>query len=187
MEGEEEQSPVRDASSVAFSDPSSLVTCPFSCFPSCLVARVHWAEIRSLLCDWLALGIFVTSSFSFFQRYRGYFLVLNFGFSRENYPPSLFYFLFAKVSLLCSSPPCLIMLTSRAPIGTQYQIKPTYTVQEFWLIIWHVTHFSFGFQASHHHPSNVSSHVNWLQCSKIRQNQPLSIKIVDSDHSLVIL
>lgn len=122
MEGEEEQSPVRDASSVAFSDPSSLVTCPFSCFPSCLVARVHWAEIRSLLCDWLALGIFVTTSL-FFQRYRGYFLVLNFGFSRENYPPSLFYFLFAKVSLLCSSPPCHIMLTSRAPIGTQYQIK----------------------------------------------------------------
>lgn len=46
----------RDASGVAFSDPSSLVTCPFSCFPSCLVARVHWAEIQSPLWDWLAWG-----------------------------------------------------------------------------------------------------------------------------------
>ncbi len=127
MEGEEEQSPVRDASSVAFSDPSSLVTCPFSCFPSCLVARVHWAEIRSLLCDWLALGIFVTSSFLFFQRYRGYFLVLNFGFSRENYPRPFFIFYLQRCPCSVVLHPvssCLLPVHLLAPDTKSNQLTP---------------------------------------------------------------
>lgn len=156
MEGEEDQKVLRDASSVAFSDPSSLVTCPFSCFPSCLVARVHWAEIQSLLCDWLAWGyLWLLFFFFFFQRYRGYFLVLNFGFSRENYP--LFYQQRCPCSVVLHAvTSCLLPVHLLAPSTKSVQLT-LFKSSGFLFKISPISHSNFK------HPLNLSSHIDWLQ------------------------
>lgn len=117
--GRRTHSPERAPAVLPFSDPSSLVTYPFSSFPSCLVARVHWAEIQSLL-QLAGMGMFVTCFV--FQSYRGYFPVLNFGFSRENYPFSL-----AEVSLLCRSSSCHILFTCCASAHLQVQCSRALT------------------------------------------------------------
>lgn len=162
------ESPERDASSVAFSDPSSLVTCPFSCFPSCLVARVHWAEIQSLLCDWLAWGylwlLLLSFFFLFLRDIEVTFWYWFLASPEKKLPPFFFYQQRCPCSVVLHSvTSCLLPVHLLAP--------NTKSVQEFWLFIWYITHFTFEFQASHHHPSNLSLHIGWVQFPTVLWDQ----------------